>query len=170
MPEHSGPQAQRVWTEPRPKRDARLSTATWRYQITYRTPLKRLPDFVRLLLADEPRPKCCMARVDELVFRSDRLDELLSRHALKVDRAEDVLYHAEGGAAVAEVLEVLLASWADFVFVPSPTPTVIVADHDEFTTVFTRDDRRLQRLRFQLQSGGYEEIEAWKRDLRSLWA
>jgi hypothetical protein len=56
-----------------------------------------------------------------------------------------------------------LGDWVDFVFVPSPEVVAIYADHDEYTTFYTRDDATLKNLASGLEKSGFEAVRDYTR-------
>jgi hypothetical protein len=57
----------------------------------------------------------------------------------------------------------LLGDWVDFVFVPTPEVVAIYADHDEYTTFYTRDNTTLKNLASGLEKSGFEAVRDYTR-------
>jgi hypothetical protein len=66
---------------------------------------------------------------------------------------------------VEELLHTAFSDWFDFLFVPTPKPFVIYADHDEYTTFYANTRSNLNRVVQALSAKGFEEIAEYKRQL-----
>jgi hypothetical protein len=56
-----------------------------------------------------------------------------------------------------------LGDLVDFVFVPSPEVIAIYADHDEYTTLYTRDDSTLRSVSSNLETARFEAVPDYTR-------
>jgi hypothetical protein len=56
------------------------------------------------------------------------------------------------------LLQAALGDWVDFVSVPSPEVLARYADHDEYTTFYSRDDATLKNVVSGLQKSGFEAV------------
>ena len=92
------------------------------------------------------------------MFEPKNLLRLLSKNSLSVEDQYHLTIQAEGQRAVADLLQAALGDWADFVFVPSPEVLAIYADHDEYTTFYTRDDATLKNVASGLEKSGFEVV------------
>jgi hypothetical protein len=66
---------------------------------------------------------------------------------------------------VVELLEAALSDWIDFIFVPTPKPFVIYADHDEFTTFYANTKSNLNPVVEALSARGFKRVQDYERDL-----
>jgi len=73
--------------------------------------------------------------------------------------------HAEGKEAIAELLQAALADWVDFLFVPVPEVVAMYADHDEYTTFYTRDVATLKKMFSDLEECGFKAVLDYTRTL-----
>jgi hypothetical protein len=134
-------------------------------QVTYATPLKDLTAFVNAVL----KPFSIQSATVELqviVFEPRELIAYCATQGIQTDEAglNDKMLSAKTKESTAELLEATLGDWIDFFFVPEPSSFVIFADHDEYTTFFTRREADLQALCESLDSGGFKKINGWNRD------
>jgi len=141
----------------RPEEIRRFRVRPWPFQQTFKTPLKDLTRFVTTFLAPFSLEKGAIS-TDEVVFEPKDLLHLLANNSLSVKDQYHLTIQAEGQQAVAALLEAALGDWVDFVFVPSPEVLAIYADHDEYTTFYTRNDVTLNRLASGLQKSGFEAV------------
>jgi hypothetical protein len=69
-----------------------------------------------------------------------------------------------GREEVEELLIAALGDWVDFLFVPSPKPFVIYADHDEFITFYANTKSNLNRVGTALLARGFKVVEDYTRE------
>jgi len=134
-------------------------------QVTYATPLKDLTAFVGAAF----KPFSIQSATVELqviVFEPRELIAYCASQGIQTDEAglNDKMLSARTKESTAELLEATLGDWIDFFFVPRPISFVIFADHDEYTTFFTRSETDLNALCESLDSGGFRKINGWNRD------
>jgi hypothetical protein len=141
----------------RPEEIHRFRLNPWPFQQTFKTPLKALSRFVTTFLAPFSLEKGAMS-TDEVVFEPKGLLQLLANNSLSVQDQYHLTIQAEGQEAVADLLQAALGDWVDFVFVPSPEVLAIYADHDEYTTFYTRDDATLKNVVSGLDKSGFEAV------------
>ena len=72
---------------------------------------------------------------------------------------------AVGRQEVEELLHTTFADWFDFLFVPTPKPFVIYADHDEYTTFYANTRSNLNRVVEALSAQGFESVADYRRQL-----
>lgn len=141
----------------RPLEIQRFRAKPWPFQQTFKTPLKDLNRFVSSFLAPFSLEKGALS-TDEVVFEPKNLLHLLADSSLTVENQYQLTIQATGQGAVADLLQAALGDWVDFVFVPTPELLAIYADHDEYTTFYTRDERILKSLIFALEKSGFEAV------------
>jgi len=141
----------------RPLEIQRFRAKPWPFQQTFKTPLKDLNRFVSSFLAPFSLEKGALS-TDEVVFEPKNLLHLLADSSLTVENQYQLTIQAAGHGAVADLLQAALGDWVDFVFVPTPELLAIYADHDEYTTFYTRDERILKSLIFALEKSGFEAV------------
>jgi hypothetical protein len=146
----------------RPEEIHRFRAKPWPFQQTFKTPLKDLNRFVSTFLAPFSFEKGAIS-TDEVVFEPRDLLHLLSSNSLPVEDQYHLTIQAEGQQAVADLLQAALGDWVDFVFVPSPEVLAIYADHDEYTTFYTRDNATLAAVSSDLEKSGYEAVPDYTR-------
>lgn len=103
--------------------------------------------------------------VEQVVFEPQHMIDLLTRYSLPTRYGKGVSVTATGQREIEELLQAAFADWVDFLFVPSPKPFVIYADHDEYTTFYANNRSNLNRIREALSSQGFEEIAEYTRRL-----
>ena len=143
----------------------RFRRTPWRFQQTFHTPLKNLRPFVSTIAsALEPLSGGCVT-IDEVVFEPKHLIKLLAEHSLPAEYGHDWSLTAEGQHETEALLEAALGDWVDFVFVPSPRPFVIYADHDEYATFYANTKSNLNRVAQALSANGFEKVLGYERKL-----
>jgi hypothetical protein len=93
-----------------------------------------------------------------VVFEPKNLLQLLANNSLSVQDQYHFTIQAAGQQSVVDLLQAALGDWGDFVFVPSPEVLAIYADHDEYTTFYTRDDSALRNVASGLEESGFEVV------------
>ena len=101
--------------------------------------------------------------IDEVVFEPKHLKALLSEYSLSADFGHDLSLVAAGHDQVAALLRAALADWVDFLFVPTPKPFLIYADHDEYSTFYANTTSNLNRVVHALSEKGFEKIQNYRR-------
>lgn len=144
------------------ERIQRFRAAPWLFQRTFKTPLKDLERFVSTFLAPYSFELGALS-TEEVVFEPKDILNLLAHHSVQVNNCYDFTIEAEGQRAIADLLQAALGDWVDFVFVSSPGLLAIYADHDEYTTFYTRDDTTLKSLASELESAGFEPVPGYTR-------
>src|SRR5436309_3137364 len=109
----------------------RLRRTPWRFQQTFRTPLKSLQPFVATITPAHEPFGAAYITIDEVVFEPKHLLDLLAKNSLPARYGRDVTFVASGNEEVQALLQAALSDWIDFIFVPTPKPFAIYADHDE---------------------------------------
>jgi hypothetical protein len=140
-----------------PEEILRFRAKPWRFQRTFKTPLKDLNRFVTTFLAQFSLVRGAMS-TDEVVFEPTNLLHLLANNSLSIENHYDLTIQAEGRQAIANLLQAALGDWVDFVFVPSPETFAMYADHDEYTTFYTHDDGILGNLISGLEKSGFQAV------------
>lgn len=72
---------------------------------------------------------------------------------------------AVGQQEVEDLLQAAFTDWFDFVFVPTPKPFVIYADHDEYTTFYANTRSNLNRVLTTMSAQGFDQIPEHTRQL-----
>src|SRR5262249_26305718 len=75
----------------------------------------------------------------------------------------DWLVSATSRDEVHKLLRTTFSDWVDFVFIPSPKPFVIYADHDEYSTFYANTKSNLNRVTAILSEKGFSQVENWER-------
>ena len=143
----------------------RFRSTPWKFQQTFLAPLKELERFVSTIVsADAPIEKGCVT-IDQFVFEPKTLKAFLAQHSILDEIGHDVSLEAVGQQEVEALLRSTLADWVDFLFVPTPKPFVIYADHDEFTTFYANTKSNLNRIVHALSDKDFEKVEDYERNL-----
>jgi hypothetical protein len=146
------------------------NTSGWRFreapfslQQTYVTPLKELPRFVETLVQPFALEKAS-ACIELFVFEPTQLIWYLRGFGIRTDEGElnRATLQAENRTEALDLLECMLAQWADFAFIPSPEGFAVYADHDEYTTVFTEDAEALASIHEAMCSLGFKAVDNWR--------
>jgi hypothetical protein len=136
----------------------------WKFQQTFKTPLKNLQPFVETIISTASPETACIT-IDQAVFEPKHWIELLTRYSLPPRYEKGLSVTAVGRQEVEESLYAVFTDWFDFLFVPTPTPFVIYADHDEYTTFYANTRSNLNRIAKALSAKGFEEIAEYRRQL-----
>lgn len=141
-----------------------IRKASWKFQQTFKTPLNNLQPFVgAILLAASPETACIT--IEQAVFEPKHWIDLLTRYSLPARYGKGVSVTAVGRQEVEELLHTTFADWFDFLFVPTPKPFVIYADHDEYTTFYANTRSNLNRVVDVLSAQGIESVADYRRQL-----
>lgn len=114
----------------------RYRRSVWEFQQTFHTPLENLPRFVDVIMSALPRTRGAIAVFDQVVFEPRyELAPLYANYSLPQKwYGDDLTIEAQSATEARELLQAVLSEWIDFLFVPTPKPFVIYADHDEYIT------------------------------------
>lgn len=134
----------------------------WSFQQTFTTPLKNLNSFVSTFLTLFSAESGVLS-TDEVVFEPTNIQRLLANNSARLEDPYHFVIEASGREAVAALLEAALSDWVDFVFVPYPEDFAMYADHDEFTTFYSRGCDALKVLAERLQTAGFEVVSDYTR-------
>jgi hypothetical protein len=143
----------------------RFRRTPWRFQQTFLTPLKNLQPFVAAIVSAHERIQAGCVTIDQVVFEPKHLNALLVKHALPTQPGKGWSLVGSGEPEVAELLEATLSDWLDFIFVPTPKPFVMYADHDECTTFCANRKSSLNPVVKALLKKGFEKIKNYERNL-----
>jgi hypothetical protein len=143
----------------------RFRRTPWKFRQTFLTPLTNIEPFVSTIIsAHAPLEKACVT-IDQVVFEPKTLKPFLAQHLISEEVGHDTSLEAIGQQEVEALLRSTLADWIDFMFVPTPTPFVIYADHDEYTTFYSNAKGNLNRLVEALSANGFELVQDYERNL-----
>ncbi|MGA3067479.1 MAG: hypothetical protein ABSF29_11605 [Tepidisphaeraceae bacterium] len=148
----------------------RFRQTPWRYQQTFRTPLKNLQPFVAGILSCIQPIQKAIVTFDKVIFEPRNLNALIARKSIAAKSRDSSPYLHDwslscGGEDAAELLTVALQDWLDFLFVPTPKPFVIFADHDEYSTFFAVTKSHLNRVVSTLADGGFRLVHEYQRQI-----
>jgi hypothetical protein len=135
----------------------------WRFQQTVERPeAGKLERFVSTIIISHGGFETGTVTIDEVVFNTERMSVLCL--------AGSTLTHDSSiSANSAEELQALLvaAFWdgVDFIYIPTPTPFVFYADHDDWITFYANTKSHLNRVIERLASDGYKIVQDWQREL-----
>ena len=136
---------------------------SWKFQQTFKTPLKNLQPFVRTIISASQPLQTGSFTIDQWVFEPKHLIDLLTRYSVPPRYEHDLSLIAHGEKEVEALLEAIFRDWIDFIFVPRPKSFAIYADHDEFATFFAHTRANLNRVVKPLASQGFRIIEGYQR-------
>jgi hypothetical protein len=141
----------------------RFRRTPWRFQQTVATPLEDLDRFVAAIAAAHGRIEEATVTIDQIVFTPNSLIALTSKLSpLPLSRESSIT--AETPQEAELLLKAALKDWTDFIFVPTPKPFVIYADHDEYITFYANNKSQLNQIIKPLESHGYELVQNWQRE------
>jgi hypothetical protein len=131
------------------------------FQQTFQTPLKDLERFTDVIISALPRTETAQVIIDQVVFEPRyELPGLFAKHSLPqqwsgVDRTVE----AQGAMEARELLRAALSEWIDFLFVPTPRPFVIYADHDEYITFLAHRKGKLSGVVTALSAAHFRPVD-----------
>jgi hypothetical protein len=88
---------------------------------------------------------------------------MLAKQSLPVQFVRGLSLAVIGKHEVTALLEAALSDWLDFLFVPTPEPFVIYADHDEYTTFYAGTRSNLDRVVEALSAKGFAKVPDYER-------
>ena len=133
----------------------------WRFQQTVVTPLQDLERFAAVIVGANPCERA-RATIDEWFFEPRKINALPGIPPGGVRR--DLTIEAAEGE-VAALLVLCFSEWINFIFVPTPKPFVIYADHDEYATFYANSKSNLNLVIEPLRKAGFTLVEDWEREL-----
>lgn len=137
----------------------RFRRSSWKFQETFLTPLKELERFTSIIITAHAPLEGASVTIDEVVFEPKTLNSLMTKHSISEALTHDVSLDVTGGEEVKVLLCSALSDWVDFLFVPTPKPFVIYADHDEYTTFYANTKGNLNRIVEALATEGFKKVE-----------
>ena len=143
----------------------RFRRTPWRFQQTFGTPLKNLGPFVATIVSAAGPLQAGCVTIDEVVFDPEHLLGLLAKYSLPPEYGREWSITGVGEREAAELLQAALSDWIDFIFVPTPKPFVIYADHDEYITFYANTRSNLNRVAGELSKQGFQRIHDYEREL-----
>jgi hypothetical protein len=90
---------------------------------------------------------------------------MLAQHSLPVQCRHGWSVTVTSQHEIKALLEAALGDWVDFLFVPTPEPFVIYADHDEYTTFYADTKSNLDRIVEALSAEGFDMALGYERHL-----
>ena len=137
----------------------------WKFQRTFKTPLKNLQPFVATIILGAQSFRTACITVEQAVFEPKHWIEQMNRYSLPPSYHKGDSVVATGPQEIEDLLHAALSDWLDFLFVPAPRPFVIYADHDEYTTFYANTRSNLNRVAEPLLARGFEEVSGYQRRL-----
>ena len=137
----------------------------WRFQLTFQTPLQNLCSFVSTIVRAKQPLQGGSVTLDQVVSEPKNWIALLSRHSLPPEYGREWTATARNTGEVEELLEASLSDCLDFLFIPTPKPFVIYADHDEFTTFYANTKSNLNGVVEALSRKGFNWVPGFERVL-----
>jgi hypothetical protein len=141
-----------------------IRKSAWKFQRTFKTPLNNLQPFVAAILSTASPETACIT-IEQAVFEPRRWIDLLTRYSLLPHYGKGSSVTAVGRQEMEDLLHTAFSDWFDFLFVPTPRPFVIYADHDEYTTFYANTRSNVSRVVEALSAEGFEEISDYERQL-----
>lgn len=146
-----------------PGKIKKFGRTPWRFQATFKSPLKELDLFVSTILREDGGFTNGSVTIDGIVFEPKNIKILLAANSLSVELAHDWSITADGKIQVRELLKAAFSDWMDFLFVPTPKPFVIYADHDEYATFYANAKSNLNLVTQALLNNGFKQIQEYQR-------
>jgi hypothetical protein len=143
----------------------RFRKTAWQFQRTFQTPLQNLRTFIRTILSANDLVQSGCVIIDQVVLEPKHMMALLAKNALPAQLSHGLSVTVAGERDVETVLEAALSDWVDFLFVPTPEPFLIYADHDEYTTFYAGKVSNLDRLLDALSAKGFANVPGYEREL-----
>ncbi|OHB75179.1 MAG: hypothetical protein A2Z34_01600 [Planctomycetes bacterium RBG_16_59_8] len=141
----------------------RLRKDAGRFQVIFRAPLKRLPEFAIQLLGGVDPLLSATLTIETAVFEPNHLQALLAGVSHEPLR-QDTIVTSAGREESKRLLSDALADWIDFFLVPAPKRYVFYADHDEYLTIFGSGKSIVSALGSVLRGEGFECVDGYVRE------
>jgi hypothetical protein len=93
-----------------------IRKASWKFQQTFKTPLKKLESFVASIISTGGPQTACVT-IEQIVFEPKHLIDLLTRYSLPPRCGKGASVTATGQHEIEELLQAAFADWVDFLFV-----------------------------------------------------
>ncbi len=148
---------------PTPGAMKRFRRTPWRFQQTFQTPLADLDRFVSAIISGPGKVEAGVVTLDQAID-SVNLSALL-RTSPPTALVRDASLTAESPDEVGPLLRAAFSDWVDFLFVPTPKPFVIYADHDEYATFYANTKSNLNQVVIPLSELGFKKVLNWERRL-----
>ena len=136
----------------------RLRRVPWRFQQTFKTPLRNLQPFVATIISAREEIQGGTVTIDSVVFEPKNLNALLASRSLPSSLRTESSIEAAGYQEAGALLQAALGDWVDFWFIPTPKTFVIYADHDEYTTFFATSKSKLNGVVEPLLKQGFKAV------------
>ena len=137
----------------------------WKFQQTFKTPLKNLANFVATILSGCSGLRGASITIDAVVFEPKHLIDLLNSHPIAARYTKGVTLTADNPEEVPSMLEAALGDSIDFIFLPTPKPFAIYADHDEYATFYSHSRSGLNCVTQPLVATGFTAVPNYHRRL-----
>lgn len=140
----------------------RYRQTAWECQQTFQIPLNDLERFVDVVMDAPPCADGAIAVFQQVVFAPQYdLLSLYAKYSLPEKwYGDDVTIEAQSAAEVGELLEAVLHEWIDFLFVPTPEPFVIYADHDQYITFLAHQKAQLSGVVEALTAAKFRPVDS----------
>ena len=133
------------------------------HQRTFVTPVDYLTSFVAILLPATSSLKSASLTLENIVFTPDHLETLLSNHHLPPTCEAGWTITATGFLESHALLAAPLADAVDFYFLPEPKAFLLLADHDQYATLYAARKGTLSQLAAALATAGVSEVTSYLR-------
>jgi|SRR6185437_10360719 len=137
----------------------------WKFQQTFKTPLKNSSNFVATILSGCSGLRGASITIDAVVFEPKHLIGLLNNHLIPPRYSKGVTLTTDGPEQVSSLLDAALSDWIDFIFLPTPKTFAIYADHDEYATFYAHTRSNLNRVTQPLLAAGFTVVQNYLRRL-----
>jgi hypothetical protein len=139
----------------------RYRQISWEFQQTVHTPLKDLERFVDVIMGALTSADRAIAVFHQVVFPPQHgLLSLYAKYSLPEKwYGDDVTIEAQSAAEAGELLQAVLSEWIDFLFVPTPEPFVIYADHDKYITFLAHQKSQLSSVVEELTAAKFRPVD-----------
>lgn len=137
----------------------------WRFQQTIEMPqgLTGREGFASSIATAHGHIEKATVIIDEIVFDTERMTALCPTCSLLPLTRESSL--SVGHDEVEILLAAAFIDGPDFIFIPTPKPFVVYADHDDWITFYANTKSHLNHIIDPLASRGYKLVENWQRKL-----
>jgi hypothetical protein len=140
----------------------RFRRTPWKFQHTFVTPRQNLQPFVTTIVSALQPLRSGAVTINQVVFEATDLVALAGTDSIP-QLVHDSTLSSVGPQDTEALLRAALRDSPDFVFIPTPRPFVIYADHDGFTTFFAHTKSNLNRVVIPLCRHGFKSVEGWQR-------
>jgi hypothetical protein len=135
-----------------------------RFQQTFEIPARLVALCADATLQALPELTEAKAVINRIALEPRQLCAFLSEYQLSTAIEHGTCITANKTGEVHSLLSIALGEWIDFLFVPSPKPFVLYADHDRYVTVLANSRSNVNKIALPLAAAGFKQAVGYVLD------